>query len=263
MLICTGLTYEYEHTKKGIYDIDFKAEKGQIVGIIGENGSGKSTFFKCLLGILKPTKGKIFYNQKQIGFSKKELRVYRQKVNMVLQDPERQIFYNNIKDEIAMGPKNLGILQEEIDRRIENCIKVIHGESFINIPVQYLSFGQKKRVTLAGILALECDVLLLDEPETGLDPKMQNEMMTILKKLAQDGKTTIILSHNMELIYALCDSVYVMHSGKMIDQGDADTVMSNSSILIEAGLTSPIVLRIAKYLNLSPKELTEKALMTT
>jgi len=258
MIACQGVSYHYERTKKGIENVEFDTSEGNIIGIIGENGAGKSTLFKCLLGLYKPQLGQITYKDKPISYSRKGLVELRQHVNMVLQDPERQLFYNGIFDEIAMGPRNIGKPETEVKQIVDQCIKMIHGEDFFKTPVQYLSFGQKKRVSLAGILALSCDVLLLDEPETGLDPMMQREMITIIRQLAEEGKKVILSSHNMELIYDVCDTVYVMHQGTIISKGPTDEIMEQTQIMKKAGLERPLMIKAAEAMGIKPHTLAMK-----
>jgi len=250
MLKTTQLTFRYEDGSRGIDSISFEAEKGKIIGIIGENGAGKSTFFKCLLGLLKPQSGQLIVDGQPISYDKKTLKQLRRTINLVMQDPERQIFYSSVVEDIALGPKNLGFSQTEIDQITSQCIQSVKAESFANKPVQYLSFGQKKRVAIAGVLALSCKILLLDEPETGLDPMMRRDIMTLLQSLADEGKKIIVSSHNMDMIYEICDYVYVMHQGKIINEGPVDDVMSDEVLLKQAHLECPMVIKLAKKLNL-------------
>lgn len=250
MLKTTQLTFRYEDGSRGIDNISFEAEKGKIIGIIGENGAGKSTFFKCLLGLLKPQSGQLIVDGQPISYDKKTLKQLRRTINLVMQDPERQIFYSSVVEDIALGPKNLGFSQTEIDQITSQCIQSVKAESFANKPVQYLSFGQKKRVAIAGVLALSCKILLLDEPETGLDPMMRRDIMTLLQSLADEGKKIIVSSHNMDMIYEICDYVYVMHQGKIINEGPVDDVMSDEVLLKQAHLECPMVIKLAKKLNL-------------
>lgn len=246
MLKCHNVTFKYDQSQKGLYEVNFSTEKAQIIGIIGENGAGKSTLFKCLLGLLKPKEGYITYKDCKIDYSKKGLIELRQNINMVLQDPERQIFYNTVFDEVAMGPRNLGLNHSEVANITNACIEAVDAKSFSEMPIQYLSFGQKKRVAIAGILALNCDVILMDEPETGLDPLMRNELIHLIKKLASEGKKIIIASHNMDLVYKLCEYIYVFHDGCVLSEGYPDQVMGNDDIMRKAHLEMPLMLQLSK-----------------
>jgi len=255
MLASHGITYHFGQSEKGINDVNFSVEKGQIIGIIGENGAGKSTLFKCLLGIMKPSDGAITHRGNTLSYDKRSLIRLRQDVNMVLQDPERQIFYNSVFEEISMGPKNLGLKEEVLIARTKRCIEEVDACGFSDMPIQHLSFGQKKRVAIAGILALNCEVILLDEPETGLDPKMKRDLIKLLKKLASNGKKIVIASHNMDLIYELCDYIYILHKGRVLTEGIPETVMSNDSIMSKAHLEVPLVLKLSKMLNVESEVL--------
>ena len=258
MLKCEQLTYRYSNSEKGIESVNFSTETGKIIGLIGENGAGKSTFFKCLLGLLKPTGGCITYDDIKLDYSKKTLVMHRQKVNMVFQDPERQLFHTSVFDDITMGPRNLGLDEKIITERAKRCTEQVGADSFIDTPIQYLSFGQKKRVAIAGILALDCNTLLLDEPETGLDPEMKREMIEIIGELSRDGRSIVVSSHNMDLIYELCDYIYVMHRGKMLASGKTTEIMSNPQIMKQASLDRPIVVRISEKYGFDPKMLQEE-----
>lgn len=246
MLTCHNLTYSYNHSDKGICDVNFSTDKGQIIGVIGENGAGKSTLFRCLLGLLKPTEGSIYFKNQPMDYSKKSLVEVRKHINMVLQDPERQIFYNTVAEEVAMGPKNLGLNSEKINQITARCIEAVDAQSFKEVPIQYLSFGQKKRVAIAGILALNCEIILMDEPETGLDPKMRNELVRLIQQLSQEGKIIIISSHNMDLIHHLCDYVYVFHEGRVLAEGHPSNVMNDAETMQRAHLQVPIILQISQ-----------------
>lgn len=255
MLACHGITYHFGQSEKGINDVDFSVEKGQIIGIIGENGAGKSTLFKCLLGLMKPSEGVLTHHGKALSYDKRSLILLRQDVNMVIQDPDRQIFYNSIVEEVSMGPKNLGLKGEALIARTKQCIKDVDACEFSDMPIQHLSFGQKKRVAIAGILALNCKVILLDEPETGLDPKMKSELIKLLKKLASNGKKIVIASHNMDLIYELCDYIYILHKGRVLKEGIPDKVMCDDTLMSKAHLEVPFVLKLSESLNIEPEVL--------
>lgn len=257
MLICDQMSYLYPHNQKGIKKIDFTTDSGDIIGIIGENGAGKSTLFKCLLGILKPQTGEITVKGKTLSYSKKALIAHRQYVNMVLQDPERQLFHTSVYDDVAMGPKNLGFSDAVVKERTKRGIADIEGETFLNTPIQYLSFGQKKRVAIAGVLALACETLLLDEPETGLDPEMKKAMIALIRQLSRQGVKIVLASHNMDLIYQLCDYVYVMHAGEMILKGPTHHVMTQEAVLEKVRLEVPMVIKIANHLNIDAKKILE------
>lgn len=257
MIKCNQLSFHYEYSNQGIEDIDFSTEKGLVVGVIGENGAGKSTLFKCLLGLHKPQRGEVRVDGVKIDYSKSGLIGHRQKVNMVLQDPERQLFHTSIYDDVSMGPKNLGLPKDIVKERTERCIKLVAADAFEATPIQYLSYGQKKRVAIAGILALECETILLDEPETGLDPKMKKEMVTLIKRLAMEGRSVVVSSHNMDLIYELCDQVYVMHQGRIIANGKTHDIMSQQEVMHQASLERPLMIRVSEKFGIDSKLLLE------
>lgn len=240
MISCENITYKYEDGTIGIKDFSFCLSNGKIIGIIGANGSGKSTFFKCLLGLLKPQVGQIHFKGNPLSYSKGDLKNLRKNINLVFQDPERQIFYSDVRQDVALGPKNLGLSDQEIQLAVDRALDAVRGQELQERPIQYLSFGQKKRIAIAGILAMNCDVLLMDEPETGLDPLMRREMTTLMNQLKSDGKKMVLSSHNMDLIYTLCDYIYVIHKGTVVAHGETEHIMTNQSLLESCDLELPI-----------------------
>lgn len=252
MLKCQKLTYNYDDGSRGIHEVDFDLSKGKIIGLIGANGSGKSTFFKCLLGLLKPQSGALYFNDSPLDYSKVSLKKLRKSVNLVFQDPERQLFYSDVRQDVAMGPKNLGYSEPEINRVVESALKAVNGENLTHKPIQYLSFGQKKRVAIAGILALSCEVLLMDEPETGLDPQMKRDMIQLLKNLSNEGKKMVLSSHNMDLIYDVCDYVYVIKEGAIVSHGEKESIMCNQTLLENSCLERPLQVVFRDSKKMSP-----------
>lgn len=248
MLKTEKLTYLYEDGTVALRDINVDLSKGKRIGIIGENGSGKSTLFLNLVGILKPTKGSVIFHDKPIKYSRKYLREYRKKVNIVFQDPDRQIFYSNIQDDVAFALRNLGYEEEVVLKKVELALNKVGAIDFKDKPVHFLSHGQKKRVAIASILAMDGDVVLFDEPTSGLDPSMTEEMVRILKDISRD-KTIVISSHNMDLIYELCDYVYVLSKGEVIGNGLVKDVFCQEEIIKKAKLDQPWLVKIHKRLH--------------
>lgn len=250
MLKAVDLTYQYEDGTHALTNINFDTKNGQVIGVIGSNGAGKSTLFKCLTGLVKPKTGKVFLEEQALGYNKSNIQYLRQKVNMVFQDPEKQIFFPRVYDDVAFGPRNLKWTESEVSRQVNASIAKTGLENLVEKPVHYLSFGQKKRVAISGILAMDCQVIIFDEPEAGLDPSMKKRMISIMKELSEQGKTIIISSHNMDLIYELTDYVYVLHKGHMLGEGKTETVLSNEELLTKVDLELPWMVRICKHMQL-------------
>ncbi|MBD2816311.1 ATP-binding cassette domain-containing protein [Xenorhabdus sp. Flor] len=234
-------SYQDEPILKGL-TLDFN--RHQVTGIIGANGCGKSTLLMNLSGILRPQKGAVWWNNAPLDYSKKGLMDLRQRVVTVFQDPDQQIFYTDIESDLAFSLRNLGIDETEIQRRIEYALTRVDAHTFRNKPIQYLSFGQKKRVAIAGALVMEFDYLLLDEPTAGLDPTGRQQMLDIINTIAAEGKRIIISSHDIDLIYQICDGLYVLANGEMISSGKPETVLLQKTQLEQAGLAQPWLVKV-------------------
>lgn len=259
MIRAEQISYCYEDGTPALSDVSFDATKGNIIGIIGSNGAGKSTLFKCLTGLVKPSKGQISLDGEAFRYDKNFINQLRQKVNLVFQDPDKQIFFPRVFDDIAFGPRNLRIAEHEVRRRVERSSVKTKVEDLMEKPVHALSYGQKKRVAIGGILAMDCELIIFDEPEAGLDPSMRRRMVAILNELAAQGKTIVISSHHMDLIYELTDYVYVLHKGKMLAEGKPEDVLSNEVLLEETDLEIPWIIRVCQNFKL-PVVKTEAAL---
>ena len=247
MLETRNLSYSYEDGTLALDNINLNTNNGKRIGVIGGNGSGKSTLFLNLIGILKPSKGQIVFDGKPIKYNKKFLRKYREKVNIVFQDPDKQIFFSNVYDDIAFALRNIDYKEEDIKNKVDMVLNMIDAYEFKDKPVHFLSYGQKKRVAIAGVLVMESDIIMFDEPSSGLDPAMTKEIINIVNKISKD-KTIIISSHDMDLIYEICDYVYILKQGKVLDEGSVTEVFIKEKVLKEAGLGQPWLVKIHKEL---------------
>ena len=250
MFKINNLTYQYDKKRKALDNITMDFENGDIIGIIGSNGSGKSTLFNNLMGILKATQGEILYKNHQLKYDKKSLYNLRKEVGIVFQDPEKQIFYSMVYDDLAFALRNIGMDEKTIKVRINKALKAVNGEDFIDRPVHTLSFGQKKRVAIASVIAMENNLVLLDEPTAGLDPESTRAIVDIIKSMYKKGKKIVITSHDMNLIYDVCDYVYVLNQGKIISEGNVEEVFVDEEIIEEAGLELPWLVKLNKNMNL-------------
>lgn len=245
MLRVEAIDYRYDRDFDRVLDaISMDFDKGQIVGVLGANGSGKSTLMKVIMGLYKPQKGQVFFQDKPLVYSKKALYSYRQEVGIVFQDPEQQLFYSVVEDDVALALRNLSYPEAEIKQRVDKALKDMHIEHLRQRPVHYLSFGQKKKVAIAGVLALQPRYLLLDEPTAGLDPRGRNHMIYLMKKLARLGTKIILTSHDMDLMYDCCDYVYLLNKGKLVLEGQADKVFLEKEILEDARLSLPWLVKL-------------------
>lgn len=250
MFKINNLTYQYDKSRKALDNITMDFDRGDIIGIIGSNGSGKSTLFNNLMGILKATQGEILYKNNQMKYDKKSLYNLRKEVGIVFQDPEKQIFYSMVYDDLAFALRNIGMDEKNIKVRINKALEAVNGEDFIDRPVHSLSFGQKKRVAIASVIAMDNDLVLLDEPTAGLDPESTRAIVDIIKSMYKKGKKIIITSHDMNLIYDICDYVYVLNQGRIISEGNVEEVFVDEEKIEEAGLELPWLVKLNKNMNL-------------
>ena len=231
---------------KALDNVNLEIEENLITGLIGHTGSGKSTLVQMLNGILRPNSGTVIVDGEDIWKKPKKIASVRYKVGMVMQYPEYQLFADTVKDDIAYGPKNMGLSAEEIEHRVKKSAEFcgIDEETLKKSPFD-LSGGQKRRVALAGVMAMNPKILVLDEPAAGLDPKGRREILGGIKKYREEsGTTVIIVSHSMEDMAMYCDRVVVMSGAKVLLNGTTREVFGKSEILKENGLDVPEITNI-------------------
>ena len=248
------LNYKYSagtaFEQQALKDVNFKVEDGEFIGLIGHTGSGKSTLIQHLNGLIKASSGDILYHGESIyrdGYSMKELR---SKVGLVFQYPEHQLFETDVFTDVCFGPKNLGLSREETESRARHALKLVGlDESFYRQSPFELSGGQKRRVAIAGVLAMRPEVMILDEPTAGLDPKGRDEILDQIERLnRQHGLTIILVSHSMEDVARYVDRLMVMDHGEKGFDGTPKEVFSHCRELEEVGLAAPQVTYIIEEL---------------
>lgn len=225
-----------------IFDVDLEIQDGEFLGLIGHTGSGKSTLIQHLNGLLKPTQGTVIVNETRIDKDSKNLKSVRQQVGLVFQYPEHQLFEETVEKDIAFGPKNLGLPQEEVSNRVREALQLV-GLPFDEIKERSpfeLSGGQRRRVAIAGVLAMKPDILILDEPTAGLDPRGREEIFSEIQTLHREKKFTIVLvSHSMEDVARLVDRIIVMNKGQVALTGTPKEVFARADELKQMGLDVP------------------------
>ncbi len=236
--------------KVALDDVSLTIDKGSFVGIIGHTGSGKSTLIQMFNGLLTPTKGKVFIDGEDIHSDRTSKSKIRQKVGLVFQYPEYQLFEMTVFEDVAFGPKNLKLSEEEIKVRVEEALSAVGlSEEFYKKSPFELSGGQKRRVAIAGVLAMNPEILVLDEPTAGLDPKGRNELLKQLKKMHEDrGMTVILISHSMEDIARYAKNLIVLRKGKIAFYGSPREVFAHGEELEKIGLAVPQIRYIMQEL---------------
>ncbi|MGY0373495.1 energy-coupling factor transporter ATPase [Clostridium sp. JNZ J1-5] len=237
--------------KKALDDINITIDDGEFVALIGHTGSGKSTLIQHINGLLKASSGKIFIDDIDITSEKVKLSEIRKNVGLVFQYPEYQLFEETVEKDIAFGPKNLGLDNEEISRRVKKAMNMVglDYDTYSQKSPFDLSGGQKRRVAIAGVVAMEPNVLILDEPTAGLDPRGRDEILEQIKALREEYNMTIILvSHSMEDVAKLATRVLVMHKGKCILDGTPSKVFKEIDTLEDVGLAVPQVTYLVQKL---------------
>jgi energy-coupling factor transport system ATP-binding protein len=249
-----GVSYIYSKgtpfQKIALDNVDVSFQKGKITGLIGHTGSGKSTLVNLLNGLNKPTEGNVYFNGKDIWEKPKEIGKIRYRVGLVMQYPEYQLFDETVRSDIGFGPRNQGLSDEEIELRVNEAARFTGlTEDILDKSPFELSGGQKRRVAIAGIIAMRPDVLVLDEPAAGLDPRGRREILGALSEYVKEMDASIILvSHSMEDMASYCDNVVVMNHAKVLKTGTVDEIFSDADFLSEIGLDVPVVAKIASKL---------------
>lgn len=238
------LAYAYADGTKALTDITLQIPKGKKIALLGHNGAGKSTLFQHLNGILKPTAGTITFGNETLSYSRKALAALRQQVGIVFQDADNQLFSGTVKQDIAFGPLNLGWSKEKIEEKIAWAVAQTEVEALLDKPIHFLSVGQKKRVAMAGVLAMEPSVLLLDEPTAGLDNYYAAQLLQYLAKLEDGQRTFLLATHDIALAYEWADQIIVMEAGKIIYNGDPVDMFYQEELLEKAHLERPWVFEI-------------------
>lgn len=264
MIKAENVNYIYQQgmpfERQALYDVNIEIEDGSLVALIGHTGSGKSTLIQHFNALVKPTSGKIIINGIDVTAPKADLRLVRKTVGLVFQYPEHQLFEETVYKDIAFGPKNMGFSDEEIDKRVrESAALVGLKEKHLTRSPFDLSGGQKRRVAIAGVLAMNPKVLILDEPTAGLDPKGRDEILATIKKLHKENKEMIIIfvSHSMEDVAKTAERVIVMNDGHVEMQGTVAEVFAQAEHLQKIGLNVPQVTLLTDKLRLAGYDLPE------
>ncbi|OGO77531.1 MAG: cobalt ABC transporter ATP-binding protein [Clostridiales bacterium GWB2_37_7] len=232
------LSYVYPDDNKAVENINIRIHHGESVGIVGANGAGKSTLLKLLVGLLKPARGEVRLGD--IPVTPKTLSLIRQRIGFTFQDPEDQLFNTTVYDDVAFGPRNYGLEEKEVEKRVLRALQTVGIEHLLQRVPYKLSGGEKRAVAIATVLSLEPDVLAMDEPSAALDPKSRRRLIRLLQGFEH---TKIVATHDLDMVLELCNRTIVLKEGKVRFDGLTREVMTNAKLLDECGLEQPLSLQ--------------------
>ena len=244
----TDLFYTYPDGTEALKGVNFKVMEGERVAVIGSNGSGKSTLFYHLNGLFSPTKGTVLINEEEI--TKTNLDKIRMTVGLVFQDPDDQLFAPTVWEDVAFGPRNMGLSKREVAERVNSALNMLHIADLKDKRPDNLSGGQKRLVSIAGVLAMNPEIIVLDEPTSNLDPCTSTAVMHLLVDLSRRMNIALIIAtHDVDAIPQYADRIYVMHRGRFVAEGTPEVVFSNASVVRESHLRLPRIARLMEILH--------------
>lgn len=242
------LVYNYPDGTNALRGINFKIEEGQMASILGPNGAGKSTLFLHFNGIHQPTSGSIEIEGETLKYDKQSLLKARQKVGIVFQNPDDQLFAPTVFEDVAFGPMNMGLDEDEVERRTKDALEKVGMSEVANKAPHHLSGGQKKRVSIAGILSMEPKVMVLDEPTSGLDPNGASSIMQLLYDLNKEGMTITVSTHDVDLVPLYSDNIHVLRLGQILKAGNCKEIFSDHDLIEKANLRLPWIAQLFEKL---------------
>lgn len=240
------ICFSYEEGKPVLHDISFQVRKGERIAVVGSNGAGKSTLFLNMNGVLQPDSGSIRYEGEKI--EKKDWKTLRRKVGIIFQNADEQMIASTVFSEVAFGPTNMKLPKEEIKTRVRDALLYMNLEGYESRPPHYLSGGEKKRVSIADILAMKPEILIFDEPTAALDPVNIEVLERVMNQLSEEGRTLIVSTHDADFAYRFADRVLVFAEGRVIADGNPETVFRDDNVRKKANLRMPVLMEVAELL---------------
>jgi cobalt/nickel transport system ATP-binding protein len=244
ILAAADLHYTYPGRVPALQGLDLQVPSGERLAILGPNGAGKTTLLFHLNGTLRPDAGEVHLRMRPVRYDRRFLADWRATVGLVLQDPDDQLFAGSVWQDVSFGPLNLGLSAPEVRQRVEASLAAMRISDLAARPIHMLSFGQKKRAAIAGVMAMHPRVLLLDEPTGGLDPLAETHLLAALQRLAAGGATIVYTTHDVDLACAWSDRVAVFEGGRVAACGPADVVLADAALLRRARLRRPVALEM-------------------
>ncbi|SDH24222.1 MULTISPECIES: energy-coupling factor ABC transporter ATP-binding protein [unclassified Duganella] len=244
LLELRNVSYTYPDGSIGLQDCHLTLQRGRRYALLGANGAGKTTVLQHLNGLLRPGTGTLHYDGQPFDYGRKGLTALRSRVGLVFQNPDRQLFSALVEEDVSFGPLNLGLGEDEVRHRVATALDAVGLRAHARRAVHQLSFGQKKRVCIAGVLAMEPEVLLLDEPMAGLDAPMQTELTVLLDRLAANGTTVLLSTHDIDFALRWADDIHIMSAGRCIASGPAQQLAAQADTLHAAGQRPPAAIAL-------------------
>lgn len=249
ILKAENLYFSYDEEKNhSLNGLSLEIRRGRRIAFMGANGSGKSTFFLCCNGIHRPQSGKLYFDGQEVSYDKKSLQRLRSRVGIVFQDPDDQLFSASVFQEISFGILNLGVSETEARKEVDAVIDALEITPFRHRPTHALSGGQKKQVSIADILVMHPDIIILDEPAAALDPRHTALVNHIVEQLTAQGITVMMATHDVNYAYEWADEIVLFHEGRVLLQGTPTDVFRNKEALCQTNLTPPVVLELFESL---------------
>ena len=253
LLKLENISFSYNQKRKILKNINLSVEKGEMISIVGSNGAGKSTLSKVIAGFERQDEGKIYY--KNLDISEESIAKRAEKIGFVLQNPNAMISKVTVFEEVALGLKTRGVSEDEIEKRVIEILEICKLKPFRKWPIKALSYGQKKRVTIASVLVLEPEIIIVDEPTAGQDLFHYREIMEFLKRLNEYGITILFITHDMHLMLEYTDKAYVFNEGKIIKSGNPSQILADRNVLKQANLRETSLHYVAEKIEINPEEL--------
>jgi cobalt/nickel transport system ATP-binding protein len=251
------VSYRYPDGTRALDACSLTIRRGTRTAVLGANGAGKTTMFLHLNGILRPSAGQVSWDGTPLDYSRNGMRKLRTRVGLVFQNPDSQLFSASVREDVSFGPMNLGLEKAVVRQRVEEALLAVGMVDSADKPVHNLSYGQKKRVCIAGVLAMEPEIVVLDEPMAGLDAAMQEELTTVLERLHASGMTIIIATHDLDFAYGWADEAIVLDSGRLLAEGGPTEILVREDVRNTLGAT-PLVAELIRSLSLIGIDLRDK-----